>query len=211
MNGQHSQDRRTVTVAALFVDRHGCYADMPNVEVWDKERDARLYGGPYPVVAHPPCARWCHLSWLVESRYGYRCGDDGGCFAFALAAVRQWGGVLEHPAYSRAWSKYGIERPPRGGGWVVADDFGGWTCHVNQLNYGHPARKATWLYARLVRLPSMRWGCCGHSEAVISFCRRRTGDNRRRINGRPAEATPLVFRDTLLDIARSVRADHTTP
>lgn len=81
-----------MTVAALYVERGGPYFDMPDVDPWDKERDARLYDGPHPVVAHPPCARWCKLAALVESRGGAKRGDDGGCFAAALAAVQRWGG-----------------------------------------------------------------------------------------------------------------------
>lgn len=87
-------------IAALFVDRAGIYASVPGVDTWDESRDARLYAGPHPVVAHPPCTRWCRLAGLVEARWGYKRGDDGGCFASALASVRKWGGVLEHPAYS---------------------------------------------------------------------------------------------------------------
>ena len=55
-------------IAALFVDRRGCYSGLPDVDLWDESRDARLYKGPYPVVAHPPCARWCKLAGLVEAR-----------------------------------------------------------------------------------------------------------------------------------------------
>lgn len=41
------------TIAALFVEPNGPYAGLPGVELWDLSRDARLYDGPYPVVAHP--------------------------------------------------------------------------------------------------------------------------------------------------------------
>jgi hypothetical protein len=78
-------------IAALFVEKNGPYAGLEGVDVWDESRDARLYAGPFPVVAHPPCQRWGQLANLVEARYGYPVGDDGGCFAAALASVRKWG------------------------------------------------------------------------------------------------------------------------
>lgn len=79
-------------IAALYVQRGGVYYGLPDVDPWDETRDARLYAGPHPVVAHPPCSRWCRLAGLVEARWGHRKGDDGGCFAAALASVRTWGG-----------------------------------------------------------------------------------------------------------------------
>lgn len=45
-------------IAALFVERDGAYYGIGGVDPWDQERDARLYVGPHPVVAHPPCERW---------------------------------------------------------------------------------------------------------------------------------------------------------
>jgi hypothetical protein len=66
--------------------------------------------------------------------------------------------VLEHPEASHAWQAYGIAKPPRTGGWIRADDFGGWTCCIEQGAYGHRARKATWLYAVRCALPELRWG-----------------------------------------------------
>lgn len=33
-------------IAALFVQRDGCYWDLPGIDPWDEERDARLYDGP---------------------------------------------------------------------------------------------------------------------------------------------------------------------
>src|SRR6185437_17018118 len=40
-------------VAALYVEKNGVYYGLPDVDPWDKERDARNYAGPFPVVAHP--------------------------------------------------------------------------------------------------------------------------------------------------------------
>lgn len=197
-------------IAALFVATGGCYWDLPDVDPWDEQRDARLYAGPYPVVAHPPCARWCRLAGLVEARWGHKRGDDGGCFASALSAVRRWGGVLEHPAFSDAWAAHGLSPPPTGGGWVNADLQGGWTCYVEQSRYGHVAKKATWLYAHGVELPSLRWGFDPdqHSKALVSWCGNhvKSGENRPRVGKKAASATPPAFRDLLLSIARSARA-----
>lgn len=152
-------------IAALFVARGGCYWDLEGVDPWDEGRDARLYPGAWPVVAHPPCARWCRLAGLVEARWGHQRGDDGGCFAAALAAVRRWGGVLEHPAWSDAWHAHDLPHPDPSGGWQ-RDIYGGWCCHVEQRWYGHRARKATWLYAVGVRAAGAALGARSSARSV---------------------------------------------
>lgn len=146
-------------IAALYVLSNGPYVGLPQVDPWDEARDARLYAGPWPVVAHPPCERWGRYWFGGPSAKVKRLkGDDAGCFAAALAAVRKYGGVLEHPAASSAWAAFGLNTPPRAGGWVAADFEGGFTCCVDQEHYGHLAQKATWLYAKGVQLPSLKWG-----------------------------------------------------
>lgn len=191
-------------VAALYVDPKGTYSELPWVDLWDEKRDARLYNGPYPVVAHPPCSRWCRLAGLVEARWGHKRGEDGGCFAAVLAAIRRWGGVLEHPAYSDAWTAFGLPIPSPVG-WQQGVD-GGWTCHVEQGRYGHPAKKATWLYASgVTTLPSLRWGKDPdmHNKALVSWCGNhvKSGEIRQRVGKRAAARTPEEFRDVLLSIA----------
>ena len=42
-------------IAALFVEKHGIYSGVADVEMWDEERDARKYTGEHRVIAHPPC------------------------------------------------------------------------------------------------------------------------------------------------------------
>lgn len=195
-------------IAALFVERGGAYYGLPDVDPWDELRDARRYDGPWTVVAHPPCSRWCRLAGLVEARWGHRKGDDGGCFAAALAAVRRFGGVLEHPAYSDAWAAFDLPIPSRHGGWQRGA-CGGWSCHVEQGRYGHPAKKATWLYAYGVDLPALRWGSLPDrsTKALVSWCGNRvaSGENRPRVGKRAASATPPEFREVLLTMARSAQ------
>jgi hypothetical protein len=196
-------------IAPLYAAPRGPYAGLSDVEVWGlPDRDAREYAGPWPVVAHPPCARWCRLAGLVEARWGHKRGDDGRCFESALASVRRWGGVLEHPAYSDAWARYELPRPPTGGKWVRGI-CGGWSCYVEQSRYGHPAKKATWLYAFGVEFPDLRWGHVAgqQSSALVSWCGNHvsSGDTRPRIGKAAASATPPEFRDVLIAIARSAR------
>lgn len=195
-----------LTVAALFVQTNGAYFGLAGVDPWDEARDAMRYDGPHPVVAHPPCARWCRLAGLVEARWGHKRGDDGGTFAHALGQVRKWGGVLEHPAFSRAWSAFDLPRPLSGGGWSRGL-CGGWVAHVEQGRYGHKAKKATWLYAFGTDLPPLRWGSTPDSEVVahVSWCGNRISEERDRPRLGKAEAsrTPDEFKELLLGMARS--------
>lgn len=191
-------------IAALYVDPKGCYAGLPDVDLWDEARDARLYNGPWPVVAHPPCARWCQMAPVNQARYGQKIGEDGGCFAAALAAVRRWGGVLEHPAYSLAFPAFRLPWPSGVNGWQRELFTGAWFAQVEQGQYGHPARKATWLYACHVHPPSLKWGAGPAPEAWISADRPRAElGHVRQLQKREASATPAAFRDLLLSIARS--------
>lgn len=201
-------------IAALYVEKGGAYYGIPDVDPWDEERDARLYAGPWPVVAHPPCERWCQIAPLVEAKMGdrdngkYMIGNDGGTFEAALAAVRRWGGVLEHPAYSLAWAKYGLPVPGYGG-WMTTFDDPGWSTAVSQVAYGHACRKRTWIYAVGCELPEFRWDEPMElvTAQVSSFSLRRRSFVERgldRLDRGRSNPTPVAFRDVLLDLARSV-------
>lgn len=187
-------------IAALFVATGGGYFGLASVEPYDETRDARTYAGPYSVVAHPPCARWCQLAFINQKRYGHRVGDDGGCFRSALASVRRWGGVLEHPARSYAWPAFDLPVPPKSG-WARTL-CGGWVTEVSQAAYGHRARKLTWLYAFGTELPALNWSR-PEPTAQVSFCKNHGNSPLPRLSKREAAATPVAFRDLLLSIARS--------
>jgi hypothetical protein len=204
------------------------YWDVAGVDPWDEERDARRYAGPFPVVAHPPCSAWCRLAGFREHVHGYKRGEDNGCFEAALTAVRTWGGVLEHPAFSDAWPHFGLPKPKVREGWTVTLS-GEAVCYLEQGRYGLPVKKATWLYAVGVDLPELRWGWvrdCDGTPGGIGMDRwrdswrpalrrgwrinePRDGDRARvtaaegRMRGRSASRTPIELRDALIATARS--------
>lgn len=150
-------------MAALYVQSGGIYYSLPNVDPWDEARDARQYAGPYPVVAHPPCKAW---SIMGQCRPEIISGEDGGCFEAALACVREWGGVLEHPAYTKAWRAFALPRPAAMG-WTRAFMDDGWTCEIDQAQYGHPANKRTWLYYVGPDPPPMLWGSAPRTGLTV--------------------------------------------
>lgn len=209
-------------IAALYVETGGAYFDLPGVDPWDESRDARLYAGPWPVVAHPPCQRWGKL-WAGQplhiKRTGERKikGDDAGCFAAALASAREWGGVIEHPCGSHAWPHFDLRVPSRAGGWIRADDQGGWTCCVEQGRYGHYARKPTLILAYRTDRPELDWGI-GEPRldpAVIARMglkrAKRLGEVGAKGGGKdstPRIGTPPMFRQLLIDMARSVTTEN---
>jgi hypothetical protein len=205
-------------IAALYVETGGCYFGLEGVDPWDRERDARLYRGPWPVVAHPECQRWGRF-WHGSTRkpHQFRRGEDGGCFASALTSARNYGGIVEHPAGSSALPYFGIRSPRAGEGWTKADAYGGWVCQVDQRHYGHFAPKPTLLYAVGCDLPALDWSKSDRTPPAWMI--ERYGEAKARKIGQVAmiggkdktrirNATPPAFRDLLLNIARSARAQR---
>ncbi|WP_116791424.1 hypothetical protein [Achromobacter dolens] len=192
-------------VAALFVETDGAYFGVPGVDPWDEPRDARKYAGNLPVVAHPPCQLWGAMANVNFVRWGgehNRPGNDHGCFEAALRSVRAYGGVLEHPAKSRAFAFYGLTRPTAIG-WQRCIS-GGWVCEVWQSAYGHRANKATWLYyCGNNPPPQLRWDRPRGSHQVGFHDQRGKHRNKPTLPRREASATPPEFRNVLLAIARS--------
>ena len=189
-----------MTIAALYVETGGVYFGLDDVDPWDITRDARLYAGPHAVLAHPPCSSWCQLAYINQKRWGRKVGDDGGTFAHALDCVRRLGGVLEHPAFSYAWPKFGLQRP-KSGSWQRSS-CGGWVTQVSQSAYGHRARKRTWLYYVGDAPPALDWSEPAPT-AQISYCANHGNSPLPRISKKEASRTPIAFRDVLLSMARS--------
>lgn len=186
-------------IAALYIDPRGPYPTMQGVECWDETRNAKGYAGPHPVVAHPPCGPWGRLSRMSRRQ-------DPACAYHAVADVRRWGGVLEHPEGSRLWADVGL--PPPG-----ERDAHGFTIVVDQCDWGHVARKRTWLYCVGVdpnlaaQRPAPRnpthWVCGGRNRS------KKTGGIRpadvKVCSAQQRRRTPPLFAAWLVSLAESVR------
>jgi len=122
-------------IAVLFARADSYYKTLPDCDVWDAERDARNWPGGSAVIAHPPCRAWGRLRHFAKPR-----PDEKNLARLAVALVREFGGVLEHPASSTLWPAQKLPAPGE------RDQYGGWTLPLHQHWPGHRAEKATLLY-----------------------------------------------------------------
>jgi hypothetical protein len=207
------------SVAAIFVDPRGFYPLLVGAErCWDAKRDAMTYAGPWPVVAHPPCQLWGSFAVVNYKRWGgehNRPGNDGGKFAHALKCVRVWGGVLEHPAFSKAWATFGLQKPDALGWRCVGDGPGWrthWVCEVWQSAYGHKARKRTWLYYVGARPPfDLRWERPVGTHQCGFHDQRGKARNKPTLSKKDANETPRAFAEDLVRLAQAAKIGNHSP
>lgn len=187
-------------VAVLYIDPRGPYPKIEdqNLDLWDEARDALTYDGDAPIVAHPDCGPWGRLYHMYRGS-GHACGPR------AVEQVRRNGGVIEHPAHSKLWKHAGLPAPGAG-----VDAWGGYTIAVNQSDWGHCARKPTWIYLCRTQQPAAppypgrapthwigggrgvnRWGSTPVPVGILTC----SAQQRRR--------TPPLFAQWLIDLARS--------
>lgn len=193
---------RVINVAALYIDPRGPYPKIPGVDCWDESRDARLYDGPHPVVAHPPCRNWSRLRHLAK-------GDDSDCAIRAVEQVRAFGGVLEHPAGSKLWGDDDADGeggllPPPG----CRDVQGGYTIDVEQVEWGHACRKRTWLYLvgvprSAIEPPPFPGRAPTHCVSWDAERARRNGYALKRASSAAGRRTPPLFAEYLVRLARA--------
>lgn len=180
-------------ISVLFARRDSHYKSIPGVDVWDIDRDARLFDGSQVVIAHPPCRAWSKLKGLAKPRPG-----EKNLARLAVALVRAKGGVLEHPQGSDLWKDQDL---PRLG---EKDSYGGFTLGVTQHWFGHKAVKRTWLYIvgleprDIPRLP-LRLGDSTHVVA-----KSRTRPERPEISKAEREYTPPDFAEWLVSLALQI-------
>lgn len=180
-------------VAALFVRADSIYKTMEGVDAWDAERDARLWPGCGPVVAHPPCRAWGQFAMFAKPRE-----DEKALAPWAIDQIRKFGGVLEHPAGSKLWPVLGLPEPGK------FDEFGGWTLPVHQHWWGHRAEKKTRLYivgCEPKDIPAMPLRIDQPTHVIGDVGRAGKG-KRPEVSKAEREHTPPDFAEWLVELAR---------
>lgn len=121
-------------ISILFCNEDSIY-DTLNVATYKKSNDYTNFPGQTSIIAHPPCQQWSRMRSFSKP-----CIKDKILAPIALAFVRKYGGVLEHPNGSLLWKIMNINRSSK------VDKYGGYTISVDQKWWGHPCKKSTLLY-----------------------------------------------------------------
>ncbi len=188
-------------VAALYVDlKRGPYTNIPDVDCWDEERDARMFPGGCPVVAHPPCASWGVLKHLSNENSQ----SQKHLGVIAVHQVMANGGVLEHPRYSSLWDYCSLPKPNKS---LPVHVGNLWALEIDQCRFGHQAIKHTWLLfcgvhpEDLPPIPPER-------EPTHSLTGQIVGGSLPKMKTLERHVTPPYFAEWLVAAARSVVGRH---
>lgn len=179
-------------VTALYVDAKGPYPELV-ADWWDETRNAKLYAGNRPVVAHPPCGPWSRLKFLCTKQ-------DPACGPRAVEQVRAYGGVLEHPSNSGLFAHCGMPRPGE-----LRDGYGGWTIRVEQVSWGHPCAKPTWLYLVGVESAAVASGLRTGGVATHRITNGPRGRQLPRVPATKTHLSPPLFAEWLVELAGTAR------
>lgn len=191
-------------VAVLFARADSIYKTMPGCDVWDIERDARLWPGGAPIVGHPPCRTWCGLRHMAKPR-----PDEKALATYCVDQLRKEGGVLEHPKGSTLWAAKGMPKPGE-----LPDAWGGFTIEVDQFQWGHLCRKRSWLYiVGTSELPPMPPARQDEPEYVIDSSKakkRKRGGTQKHLPKSKREVTPPALAQWLVALARKCNPPQRT-
>jgi hypothetical protein len=169
------------SIAALFTRSDSHYKSL-GLDCYDFERDALTWPGGSPGVYHPPCRSWGRYKTVAKPAPG-----EKDLARWSMNKVRQFGGVLEHPASSDLWREFHCLS------YGLRDSFGGFVFPVMQSWFGHRAPKQTALYLVGAAVPDLS-----------DFFSAELASGRVELMGRAErEKTPLAFAVFLADLAAS--------
>lgn len=189
------EEENMMKISALYVRKDSVYKTL-GIDCWDIDRDARKWPGGNPVICHPPCRAWGKLSGFAKPRegekeYAIKC----------IELIREWGGILEHPAASQLWPFLKLPRPGQ------IDVYGGFSICIDQFWFGHKAAKKTLIYicgCKESELPPIPLKFDAITHVVGRNKKNRFGrvnDNRKEISRAEREQTPIDLAKWLIKVA----------
>lgn len=116
-----------VDISVLCTTTNSVYEKL-GLDCYDQKRNARTFTAENPVIAHPPCRGYsAFMRHWAKPRPG-----EKDLALFCAEQIARFGGVLEHPAYSRFVSLF-----KHSDKWKIETVYQEW--------FDYPIRKATWL------------------------------------------------------------------
>ena len=120
-------------ISVLCCSKNSIYKTL-GVDCYDIDRDARTFDGSTPIIAHPPFRAWSAYC-SHQAKYP---PEEKELAPMCVQWLAKCGGILEHPAHSRLWSRMRIPLP--------GEYRNGMHCiEVNQCWWGDSRTKKTWL------------------------------------------------------------------
>ena len=105
-----------------------------------------------------------------------------------------------------AWALHGLPAPTRGM-WSASMFDPGLVTEVSQVEYGHCARKRTWLYTVGVGPVELRWDERPGTAVVGAGVNSGQAAGRGRVSSEEAIHTPIEFLELLIDMAKGVNTN----
>ena len=122
--------------------------------------------------------------------------QDPSCGPRAVEQVREFGGVLEHPAESTLFRFCRMPFPGE-----LPDEFGGFTVLVRQVAWGNVCEKPTWLYFVGVSRPLVYSGIRTGGKPTHRVTSGPRGPQLPTAHKSLRSRTPPAFASWLLDLA----------
>lgn len=184
-------------IPVLFARKDSVYKSL-GCDVWDIERDARLWPGGTAGIFHPPCRAWGQLAHMAKPR-----PDEKELAIWSVSQIRKYGGVLEHPRSSKLWPFLQLPKPGS------YDEYGGFSVCVDQSWWGHLARKNSLLYicgCKIEDLPVMPIRFDAIEYTIASRIKKKSGRRtKKEVPKSYREKTPELFALWLIDVAKACK------
>jgi hypothetical protein len=175
-------------ISVLYCEPGSIYHKL-NCDVWDLKRNALLFNLPIPVIAHPPCRLWSRLHKFSTAPQCEKLTAIS-----ALVHIRKYGGVLEHPAGSSLFKKFGIRLDGN------LDHHGGFVRSVNQFWFGHRAQKKTYLYICGISPGELPAPLLSFNAITHTISSSKRSSTKKEVNKSEKNATPIEFAKYLISI-----------